>query len=259
LEKSRKAWECGICLQMILPHRQPAFLGCSHLACKPCLESVLASVAPATSAPCPLCVKPFSKADIKLLKDENPLSYRNLLALYIGCPLECAWNGDTGNLEDHFQTCPKAKCPLTGCGAVVMLPETVSVGSQFDLFDAYVLTTASFQEHLEKCPKVILEYPHDRCNVRVTRDKLAEHDSECVWKEIECPEPGCTHQCMQKNMSRHTNNDDGIHLRVMKQFAMPFPPKEPCFFWHVLDIFDSDLCCRADPGRGSSSGLTLIL
>jgi hypothetical protein len=130
LEKSRKAWECTICLQTVLPFRQPVSLEGGHVFCKCCLETVLASVAPATSAPCPLCKRLFSEADIKLLKDKNALSYRTLLGLYITCPLKCAWNGDAGDLETHIQSCTKAKCPSGGCGAVVMLPETVSASAR---------------------------------------------------------------------------------------------------------------------------------
>lgn len=125
LEKTRKAWDCPICLSACLSFRDPVFLApCSHIFCRECIDTASAAAGPALSASCPVCLAPFKKDAIRGLKKGIPFAYRQLLSLFIECPLECSWKGEVGDLDTHFDSCVKAKCQEAGCR---QLPGTMQV------------------------------------------------------------------------------------------------------------------------------------
>lgn len=109
---------CAVHLETILPHENPVILsGCqTHLLCRACAE-----VLPDKS--CPTCRERFENlVPLETIR----FAYRNYLNTRVKCPGGCGASMAISNLDGHFGTCEKVKCPT--CAAAVKPPGTVEVG-----------------------------------------------------------------------------------------------------------------------------------
>ncbi|KAI9028786.1 hypothetical protein DFJ74DRAFT_500814 [Hyaloraphidium curvatum] len=200
LEKSRKQFECAICLELSLPYKEPRVLPCSHVFDRACLERVvqLAEQAGTAVHSCPECAQRFSRTQIKDLQ-EDKFAWRTLMNLLIPCPLECSWEGDVGDLDTHFNSCEKGKC--ADCGAVVRPPDTL-------------------EEHAEDCPKAVLACDNEGCSVEVTRDLLDAHFEVCPHEILSCESRGCDHECKRSMMKRHMTSAKDRHLALLNELLV---------------------------------------
>ncbi|KAI9028780.1 hypothetical protein DFJ74DRAFT_765686 [Hyaloraphidium curvatum] len=83
---------------------------------------------------CPECMERFAGAQVKDLR-ENAFAWRSLMKLPVACPLGCPWEGDVGDFDTHFNSCPEAQC--TTCSSAVKLPATM-------------------EDHYPVCPRVLV-------------------------------------------------------------------------------------------------------
>jgi hypothetical protein len=96
----------------------------------------------------------------------------------------CSWSGKVSELLGHLQTiCPfeQVSCPNEGCSERLLRKHLA--------------------EHNAKCGFCKVACQH--CGNKMERRFVAAHETDCLWREDPCPNPGCTHKAKHCNMNLH--------------------------------------------------------
>jgi hypothetical protein len=175
-------FKCGICLNLV---EDPVSTTCEHFFCRECIENQLT---------CPMCRRSF-----KVTSDRR--SEKILMALSVKCPLTekgCEWEGELGNVADHFEkACEynEVDCPK-GCGKVLKGPrDTVN-------------------KHLTYCGDFPLPCPAG-CRSTRKRKEMKQHlSSECLEEVVSCKYAlfGCNKTTKRRKIENHTS-DDSFHFK----------------------------------------------
>ena len=69
--------------------------------------------------------------------------------------------------------------------------------------------------HLDTCQKLKIPCPNIRCNVKVSRCELSDHQSKCQFEKVLCKYAGigCKVKPLRKDSQQH-ENDDTFHLHL---------------------------------------------
>ncbi|GAQ78057.1 Zinc finger RING-type domain containing protein [Klebsormidium nitens] len=108
---------CPICHDVISP-LDAVQTPCGHMACGPCLSQSLRMVGPE----CPSDRTPLTEAELKSVREHNPLVYRIMGRAQVKCENAeggCEWRGELSELAIHLAGCPQAMVRCKDCGAKV--------------------------------------------------------------------------------------------------------------------------------------------
>jgi len=110
--------KCSVCLETVLPHREPVLLsGChSHLLCKECADALVQHT-------CPTCRAGWDR--IIPLKESHEFAFLQYQDTLVKCPGDCRTVVAISDLEAHCSKCEMFRCSF--CVAMVRLPETIEV------------------------------------------------------------------------------------------------------------------------------------
>lgn len=236
-------------------YNDPLMGSCPHVFCRTCFVTTLN-----TSKACPLCLK---VSDPNNLHPVTFIQSKILDKYVITCRNDCGWNGKPSTYSNHIQNeCENVtiKCPNTGCpesftrGEAVNHENTCKHKPIACTYCEEKVPEVKMSQHLETCPKVMLDCPQ-QCGYLLERKELEAHvNSTCENANIDClfKEIGCSSKLPRKEMTDHMQKNLISHNEMMMKTFTEL--KERIADLEESGVFKENLDnCRAEL-RSTSKG-----
>ena len=223
--------DCPVCLSVLRDPYQATC--CGYSFCKVCIEQVIGD-----ETPCPCC----KAEDFDVFEDKR--LRRSLYALKVRCSNNkhgCPWEGELGQLEEHFNADPQAADNVTteqleGCPFVELkclycanlfkrseiqrhqsslCPSRPTVCMYCDKYCSNNEDVTT--KHWSLCAYYPVHCPNE-CGKILQRQNLEIHiSSTCPLAEIDCDfsDVGCKTHLLQKDMPSHLSESVVDHLSLM--------------------------------------------
>ena len=206
---------CMVCHHVVKEAHQVEC--CGKVFCKTCITEVNGRM-----SSCPNC----RMTSPKIFSDLR--SSRHVKRLKVTCENEdmgCEWSGELGNYETHEEECgfKVVNCPNPGCSEAILgrlLDEHISNTCPRRRVKCTVCHEMVVHEdmptHPNVCPRVEIECSNSGCSLRISREQLTAHQSDCPKQIIPCPydKAGCNAQIRREDRLKHLLENIEEHATV---------------------------------------------
>ena len=254
---------CSICSFLAW---QPVQTACDHVFCAECLKQWIqrplqgqsapaamqsnagSNAAAIASAVCPMDRLPLAPHSLRPLKASNPLAYKILGRVEIGCPRHkhqgCSWRGEYSSGEDHIDKwCEFGLAPCVHCETHMQRRHLAQHGAECPNrpvvceFCSQQLECSKVAAHVrDSCKEVMVRCvggPHsfalalaadpppevfDGCGATMPRHRFPQHLSrECTKARVSCPLAchGCTALLERSAVADHMSSAATAHLLLV--------------------------------------------
>ena len=212
-EKCAAEFQCGFCRNVA---KDPVETPCDHVFCRGCVEEGLKH-----KQECPVCRKVLNVEDLKKFSGALQRTYGNLK---LTCPYGCNEKGLViSNLPSHEEDCPSmiVSCSTEGCTEEVQRCAMVEHEGvcPWRIVDCHrscgaTMRANEVKDHNKTCPRKSIRCR--KCNGKHARMDAIAHKKKCPERLMSCPIPGCSHECLRKEMDLHLNETPVMdHLLAM--------------------------------------------